>query len=69
MKPSTITVRVMCGRFQAAKEAAIRGIPFGFIQESTNGAWTLGKVARDYLPELNHWFAEGKEPRAHPVNP
>lgn len=51
------TAAVKGNKFQAARAAADRGIPFAFQHETSHGE-TVGRIPVDYLPALCAWLCE-----------
>ena len=56
MKPVTVVVKG--NRFQAASEAAKRGIPFVFVTEAWDGGNTIGHVPETFLQDVVRWFLD-----------
>jgi hypothetical protein len=53
---STHQVIVKGNRFQAARAAADRGIPFAFVTEWKG--YTIGRVGDQHLESVSDWFCE-----------
>lgn len=53
-----VYVIVKGNRFDAAREAAKRGIPFVYRREGNERRETVGMVPMDFAPAVREWFHE-----------
>jgi hypothetical protein len=53
-----MTVIVKGNKFEAAKAAAKRGIPFVFRNELIEYEWTVGEVSQEFRLDVMKWLGE-----------